>query len=98
MRNRRVLRKKVVLCVGAGGVGKTTVAAAVAVASALHGRRTAVITVDPARRLKDALGLRDLSTHPRAVTLSGAVDGGSLHAFALDAKHTFDGLVERFAA
>lgn len=98
MRNRRVLRKKVVLCVGAGGVGKTTVAAAVAVASALHGRRTAVITVDPARRLKDALGLHDLSTHPRAVALGGAGDGGSLHAFALDAKHTFDSLVERFAA
>jgi len=97
MSARRILRKKVILCVGAGGVGKTTVAASIAVASALRGRRTAVITVDPARRLKDTLGLGELSTHPRAVALAGAQEAGSLHAFALDAKHTFDALVERFA-
>jgi len=95
---RRVLRKKVIVCVGAGGVGKTTVAAGVAVASALRGRNTAVITVDPARRLEDALGLGELSARPRPVILAGAPGAGSLHAFALDAKHTFDTLVERFAS
>lgn len=95
---RRVLRKKVILCVGPGGVGKTTVAAAVAVAAALRGRQTAVITVDPARRLEDALGLGRLSAHARPVALAGAAGAGSLHAFALDAKGTFDTLVERFAA
>jgi anion-transporting ArsA/GET3 family ATPase len=98
MNARRILRKKVILCVGPGGVGKTTVAAAVAVASTLRGRHTAVITVDPARRLKDALGLGELSARPRRVALGGARGPGSLHAFALDAKHTFDALVERFAA
>jgi anion-transporting ArsA/GET3 family ATPase len=97
MSTRRILRKKVILCVGAGGVGKTTVAASIAVASALRGRQTAVITVDPARRLKDALGLGELSADARPVALAGAPDAAPLHAFALDAKHTFDALVERFA-
>ena len=98
MSARRVLRKKVILCVGAGGVGKTTVAASVAVAAALQGRDTAVITVDPARRLEDALGLGRLTAHPRPVALAGGEGQGVLHAFALDAKHTFDTLVERFAS
>ena len=97
MSTRRLFRKKVILCVGTGGVGKTTVAAAIAVAAATRGRNTAVITVDPARRLKDALGLGELSVRPRAVRLDGTRTG-SLHAFALDAKHTFDALIERFAA
>jgi len=95
MSARRILKKKVILCVGAGGVGKTTAAASVAVASALSGRDTAVITVDPARRLKDALGLGELSSHPRSVPLGDGA--GALHAFALDAKHMFDSLVERFS-
>lgn len=98
MSARRLLEKKVVLCVGPGGVGKTTVAASVAVAAALRGRDTAVITVDPARRLEDALGLGRLTAEPRAVALAGADGAGTLHAFALDAKHTFDALVERFAS
>jgi anion-transporting ArsA/GET3 family ATPase len=89
-----LFRKRLVICVGAGGVGKTTTAAALAVAGALHGRRTAVITVDPARRLKDALGLDGLSTQPHAV----AVDSSAhFDALALDTKRTFDALIERFA-
>lgn len=88
-----LFRKRLVICVGAGGVGKTTTSAALALAGALHGRRTAVITVDPARRLKDALGLDGLSSEPHAVTV-GAV---RFDALALDAKRTFDALIERFA-
>ena len=89
-----LLRKRLVICVGAGGVGKTTTAAALAVAGALHQRRAAVITVDPARRLKDALGLDGLSTEPHAV----AVDSSAhFDALALDTKRTFDALIERFA-
>ncbi len=89
-----LLRKRLVICVGAGGVGKTTTAAALAVAATLHARRAAVITVDPARRLKDALGLGGLSTQPHRV----AVDGGAhFDALALDTKRTFDELIERFA-
>jgi anion-transporting ArsA/GET3 family ATPase len=89
-----LFRKHLVICVGAGGVGKTTTAAALALAGALHARRTAVITVDPARRLKDALGLDGLSTQPHSV----AVDSSAhFDALALDTKRTFDALIERFA-
>jgi anion-transporting ArsA/GET3 family ATPase len=89
-----LLRKRLIICVGCGGVGKTTTAAALAVAAAQHARRTAVITVDPARRLKDALGLGGLSTEPHRIVLDGA---GQFDALALDAKRTFDAIVERFA-
>ena len=64
-----LLRKRLIICVGSGGVGKTTTAAALALAAALHARRCAVITVDPARRLKDALGLDGLSIEPQHVTI-----------------------------
>lgn len=85
--------KRLIVTVGAGGVGKTTTSAALALAAALRGRRVAVITVDPARRLRDALGLDDLSVDPRPVV----GDGFRFEALALDTKRTFDGLVERFA-
>jgi anion-transporting ArsA/GET3 family ATPase len=89
-----LLRKRLIICVGCGGVGKTTTAAALALALALQARRVAVITVDPARRLKDALGLDGLSTEPHRVSV-----GSDAHfdALALDAKRTFDALIERFA-
>ena len=88
-----LLRKRLVVCVGCGGVGKTTTAAALALAGAQRGKRTAVITVDPARRLKDALGLATLSVDPHRVVV------GDVHfdALALDTKHAFDALIQRVA-
>jgi anion-transporting ArsA/GET3 family ATPase len=90
-----LLHQRLVVCVGAGGVGKTTTAAALAVAAALRGRTTAVITVDPSRRLQDALGLGALSSEPRAVEVGNG--SGSLDALALDTKRTFDRLIARVA-
>jgi anion-transporting ArsA/GET3 family ATPase len=89
-----LLHKRLIVCVGCGGVGKTTTAAALAVAGARHGRRAAVITVDPARRLKDALGLDGLSVEPHRVTLDR---GAHFDALALDTKRAFDALVQRVA-
>jgi anion-transporting ArsA/GET3 family ATPase len=83
--------RRVVLCVGSGGVGKTTTAAALAVAAARRGRRTAVLTVDPAQRLRDALGLGDATGAPHAVHLAG--HAARLDAMLLDVKRTFDELV-----
>src|SRR5262249_3696672 len=90
-----LLRQRLIVCVGAGGVGKTTTAAALGVAAALHGCPTAVITVDPSRRLKDALGLSELSNRPRRVALGNGA--ARLDALALDTKRTFDELIVRFA-
>ena len=91
--------KKILLCVGGGGVGKTTVSASIALAAALRGRRVAVLTIDPAKRLKDALNLPDLGNRPRLVSLAGlgGRPNGELTAMMLDAKRTFDELVARFA-
>jgi len=87
--------RRIVVCVGSGGVGKTTTAAALAVEAARRGRRTAVLTVDPAQRLKDALGLGALGDEPRRVPLGRGVH---LDAFLLDVKRTFDELVRGLAA
>jgi len=97
-----LLDRRIVVCVGAGGVGKTTVAAAVALEAARRGRRAVVITIDPARRLADALGMEQLGNEPRRLpdsTLAAlGVEGeGELWALMLDMKRTFDDLVERFA-
>lgn len=91
-------RKILVVC-GAGGVGKTTTAAALALQAALLGRRVLVCTIDPARRLATSLGLSQLSGKPRALDLGrlGVRAGGSLWAMMLDTKRTFDALVERHA-
>jgi anion-transporting ArsA/GET3 family ATPase len=90
-----LLDGRLVVCVGAGGVGKTTTAAALAMAAALRGRATAVITVDPSRRLKDALGIDALSSEPHPITLDDGA--GSFEALALDTKRTFDRLIARVA-
>jgi anion-transporting ArsA/GET3 family ATPase len=83
---------RIVVCCGAGGVGKTTTAAACALrASEEHGRRTVVLTIDPARRLAQSLGLTELDNRPRLVKTDG---DGELHAMMLDMKRTFDEVVE----
>ena len=90
---------QIVVCCGAGGVGKTTTAAALALRFALEGHRVAVITIDPARRLADSLGVSELANEPVSVDLSSLTDStGSLDALMLDAKKTFDGLVRRFTS
>jgi anion-transporting ArsA/GET3 family ATPase len=81
---------KIIVCCGSGGVGKTTTAAAVGVRAAERGRDVVVLTVDPARRLAQALGLTELDNTPRPV--EGAE--GELHAMMLDMKRTFDEIVE----
>ncbi|HWC09643.1 MAG TPA: ArsA-related P-loop ATPase, partial [Acidimicrobiales bacterium] len=84
-----------VVCCGPGGVGKTTTAAALALEGARRGRRSVVVTIDPARRLADALGVTHLGDAP------GRIAGdwpGELWAVMLDTKSTFDALVRRYAA
>ncbi|MET0148190.1 MAG: ArsA-related P-loop ATPase, partial [Acidimicrobiales bacterium] len=85
---------EVILCTGSGGVGKTTVAAVLAMEGARQGRKTAVVTIDPAKRLADALGLDGLTNEP------GRIAGdwtGELYALMLDTKGTFDDLVNKYA-
>jgi anion-transporting ArsA/GET3 family ATPase len=89
-----VAQHGVIVCAGSGGVGKTTTAAALAVHGAEQGRRTIVLTIDPARRLADALGIRTLGNEERTVDLDGA---GTLSAMMLDQKGAWDKLVERYA-
>ncbi len=88
--------RRVVVCCGAGGVGKTTVSASLGLALAHRGRRAVVVTIDPARRLATALGLEDLGDDPHRVALGGDVPG-ERWALQLDAKATFDRLVRRHA-
>jgi anion-transporting ArsA/GET3 family ATPase len=89
----------IVVCCGSGGVGKTSTAAALALRGAELGRRTCVLTIDPARRLAQALGLDLLSNEPRPVTGKGlpAKGPGGLDAMMLDMRRTFDELIERYA-
>ena len=85
---------RVIICCGTGGVGKTTTSAATAVAAAQAGKRAVVVTIDPAKRLADALGIAALDNTPRLI------DGpwsGSLSAVMLDTKSTFDEVVRRHA-
>jgi len=87
----------VIVCCGSGGVGKTTTAAVIGIDAAREGRRVVVVTIDPARRLADALGLRDgLSSAPQHIEGIGA-EGGELWAMMLDTAVTFDGLVRTHA-
>src|SRR3954469_19204950 len=86
--------KRMVICAGSGGVGKTTTAAAVALGLAEQGLKVAVVTIDPARRLANALGLDELDNEPRRVDVEA---DGELWAMMLDAKRTFDQLIEHLA-
>src|SRR5437899_7838693 len=83
----------ILVCCGAGGVGKTTTSAALALRAAERGRRVCVLTIDPARRLAQSMGLTELDNTPRAVAGIGEAEGGSLDAMMLDMKRTFDDIV-----
>ena len=98
----RMAGKRICICTGSGGVGKTTTAAAVAIGLAARGQRVAVVTIDPARRLASALGLEQLGNEPRLVepghfARHGIELRGELWAMMLDAKRTFDDLIEVLA-
>jgi anion-transporting ArsA/GET3 family ATPase len=82
---------RILVCCGAGGVGKTTTSAALALAAAEAGRTVVVLTIDPARRLAQSLGLVELDNEPRRVEVPGV--SGELHAMMLDMKRTFDDIV-----
>jgi anion-transporting ArsA/GET3 family ATPase len=86
---------RIIVCCGAGGVGKTTTSAALALAAAKAGRRVVVLTIDPARRLAQSLGLEELDNEPRQVHVPDLEAGsdGELHAMMLDMKRTFDDIV-----
>src|SRR5580700_8252847 len=106
-------RTRIIVCCGSGGVGKTTIAAAIGLRAAERGRHVVVLTVDPARRLAQSMGLTSLDNTPRLVpgvrvdatqgSNGSAQDGngadspGSLHAMMLDMKRTFDEIVEQHA-
>jgi len=87
----------VIVCVGAGGVGKTTTAAALALEAAQRGRRVCVVTIDPARRLSDAMGFdpdRAIGNEPQQIDVAAT---GELWAVMLDTSTTFDGLIRTYA-
>ncbi len=90
--------RRICVCVGAGGVGKTTTSAAIAIGMAARGLKVAVVTIDPARRLANALGLEQLDNEPHLVSpanLQGLELRGELWALMLDPKRTFDDLIDR---
>ncbi len=97
---REVLRgHQVICCVGSGGVGKTTTAAALALRAAMDGQRVLVLTIDPARRLANALGLKELGNEetridPALLAQAGLTPRGEMWAMMLDLKHTWDALVK----
>jgi anion-transporting ArsA/GET3 family ATPase len=94
--------KRVCVCAGSGGVGKTTTSAAIALGMAARGAKVAVVTIDPAKRLANALGLDELQNEPRRVEpgrlgAGGIEVKGELWAMMLDPKRTFDELIDRVA-
>ncbi len=95
--------RRVLICAGSGGVGKTTTAAAIGLGLAARGARVAVLTIDPARRLAQSLGLEELGNEahrvePERFAAAGVEVRGELWAMMLDAKRTFDELIDRYAA
>lgn len=100
--SRLVDERKILICCGSGGVGKTTTSASIALHAALIGKRAIVCTIDPARRLANSLGLGELGNQvvqvdPARLASAGLEAKGSLNALMLDTKGTFDGLIERYA-
>jgi anion-transporting ArsA/GET3 family ATPase len=94
--------KRIVICGGSGGVGKTTTSAAIAMGAAAAGRKVAVVTIDPAKRLANSLGLEELGNEPALVDPELIADAGvevegELWAMMLDPKRTFDDLIDRLA-
>ena len=85
---------RIIVCCGSGGVGKTTSAAALALAAADSGRKVVLITIDPAKRLADALGLQGLTNDPSPIAVEGS---GGLWAMMLDARATFDAVIRQQA-
>ncbi|MGW4391616.1 ArsA family ATPase [Streptomyces sp. NPDC004685] len=90
-------RTRIVVCCGSGGVGKTTTAAALGLRAAERGRKVVVLTIDPARRLAQSMGIDSLDNTPRRVKGIDDTAGGELHAMMLDMKRTFDEIVEAHA-
>ena len=95
--------KRICICAGSGGVGKTTTSAAIAMGMAARGLKVAVVTIDPAKRLANALGLEELGNEPRRIEPSrfaghGIEIEGELWAMMLDQKRTFDDLIDRLSA
>jgi anion-transporting ArsA/GET3 family ATPase len=95
--------RRVIVCVGSGGVGKTTIAAALALAAARRGKRVLCLTIDPAKRLANALGFSKMTTDAQEVGAdrfaeAGLEVSGSLTVMMLDTKRTFDELVEKYAS
>ncbi|MFF0462927.1 ArsA family ATPase [Streptomyces mexicanus] len=86
---------RIIVCCGSGGVGKTTTAAALGLRAAERGRKVVVLTIDPARRLAQSMGIDSLDNVPRRV--KGTEGDGELHAMMLDMKRTFDEVVEAHA-
>jgi anion-transporting ArsA/GET3 family ATPase len=98
-----VRQKKVIVCCGAGGVGKTTTAAAIGVAAAIHGRKVLVLTIDPARRLAEAMGIPEAARAPTAVPREkleelGVPVEGELYAWMLSPEVVFESMVRRLAS
>lgn len=85
-----VSTSRIIVCCGSGGVGKTTTAAALALQAADNGRKVVLITIDPAKRLADALGLSGLTNDPAEIDITG---DGQLWAMMLDARATFDNVI-----
>ncbi len=99
-----VEKRSIVVCCGTGGVGKTTVSAVLAVEGARRGRNAVVVTIDPAKRLANTLGLDSLSNTAHEIDRrlwdpdGNAPPGGRLSALMLDTKSTFDGLIAKYSA
>lgn len=94
--------REIIVCCGSGGVGKTTASAAIAIRAAMRGMKVLVLTIDPAKRLANSLGLSDLGNEERRVPQkkfaeAGVRPKGELHAMMLDTKRTFDDLIIKYA-